>query len=251
MSGAAPTRRWLAASQCCSGCRNLVANCEASLRQPLFEQHKPVVTPERLAREQKERNAEHVVRGRLLLAAFVCLTPFPSEIFEIMLVRQSKIRNQPSHGFRLIGLEFAKKEFLEGHPAKLEQSAMRFGEEAANGGRGSVVNLQGPADPQTARFRPAPSIHVRVFDLVLGIDASLALAFESQLERNPSYSHMETFPERHAGIERQVGVRTLEVRVHFNFCFLARLIRHHLSPNCFSRCRSYRMRGRRAILDFL
>src|SRR5262249_19336733 len=128
MSGAAPTRRWLAASQCCSGRRNLVANCEASLRQPLFEQRKPVVTPERLAREQKERYAEYVVRGRLLLTAFVCLAAFAGEIFEIMLVGQAELRNQPSHGFRLIGFEFAKKEFLEGHPAKLEQSALRFGE---------------------------------------------------------------------------------------------------------------------------
>ena len=35
--------------------------------------------------------------------------------------------------------------------------------------------------------------------------------------------------------------------VHFHFCFLARLVRHHdLSPNCISRCRSYPMRGRRS-----
>src|SRR5262249_27937467 len=121
-------RRWLVASQCCSGCLNLAANCETSLRQPLFEQRKPVVTPERLAREQEERYAEHVVRGRLFLAACVCPTAFAGEIFEIMSVRQAKIRNQPSHGFRLIGLEFAKKEFLEGHPAKVEQSALHLGE---------------------------------------------------------------------------------------------------------------------------
>jgi hypothetical protein len=57
-----------------------------------LEQRKSVVTPERLAREQKERYAEHVVRGRLLLTAFVCLTAFPGEIFEIMLVGQAKIR---------------------------------------------------------------------------------------------------------------------------------------------------------------
>src|SRR5262249_36348515 len=127
-AGSGLPRRWFAASKCCSGCRNLVANCEASLCQPLFEQRKPVVTPERLAREQKEGYAEHVVRSRLLLTAFVCLTAFRGEIFEIMLVGQAKIRNQPSHRFRLIGFEFAKKEFLESHPAKLEQSALRFGE---------------------------------------------------------------------------------------------------------------------------
>src|SRR5262249_55739338 len=126
--GAARLRGWLAASQCCSGCRNVVGNCEASLRQPLFEQRKPVVTPEWFAREQEEGHAEHVVRGRLLLTPFVCFTAFAGKIFEIMLVGEAKIRNQPSHRFRLIGFEFAKKEFLEGHPAKLEQSALRFGE---------------------------------------------------------------------------------------------------------------------------
>src|SRR5262249_52239485 len=121
-------RGGLAAPHVAPGCRTFVPNCEASLCQPLFEQRKPVVTPERLAREQKERYAEHVVRSRLLLTAFVCLTAFRGEIFEIMLVGQAKIRNQPSHDFRLIGFEFPKKELLEGHPAKLEQSALRFGE---------------------------------------------------------------------------------------------------------------------------
>src|SRR5215472_2915678 len=91
---------------------------------------------------------------------------------------------------------------------------------------GGVINFQRAADPKAARFRPAPRIHVGVFDLVLGIDAALALAFEAQLERNPSHPHIETLPERHARIERQVGVRTLEVRVHLHFCFLARLLRH-------------------------
>ena len=58
--------------------------------------------------------------------------------------------------------------------------------------------------------------------------------------RNPSYAHIETLPERHAGIESQVGVRTLEVRVHFHFCFLARLVRHHdLPSNCMSAAESY------------
>src|SRR5262249_13814134 len=59
------------------------------------------------------------------------------------------------------------------------------------------------------------------------MDAALALAFETQLEGSPSYPHIETLPERHAGIERQVGIRTLEVRVHLHFRFLARLVRHH------------------------
>src|SRR5262245_44721002 len=111
-----------------SGCRNLVANCETGLRQPLFEQHKSVVTPERLAREQEERYAEHVVRGRLLLTAFVGRAAFPGETFEIMSVGQAKLGDQPSHGFRLIGFELAKKEFFEGHPAKVEQPALRFRE---------------------------------------------------------------------------------------------------------------------------
>src|SRR6516165_10064404 len=109
-------------------CRNLVANCEASLRQPLFEQHKPVVTPEWLAREQEERYAEHMVRGGLCLAAVVSLTAFPGQIFEIVPIRQAELRNQPSHGFRLIGFEFAKKEFLEGYAAKVEQSPLGLGE---------------------------------------------------------------------------------------------------------------------------
>jgi hypothetical protein len=39
------------------------AGTKARSMKPLFEQRKPVVTPERLAREQKERYAEHVVRG--------------------------------------------------------------------------------------------------------------------------------------------------------------------------------------------
>ena len=67
-----------------------------------------------------------MVRGRLLLTAFVFLTAFAGEIFQIMLIGQAKIGNQPSHVFRLIGFEFAKKKFLEGHPAKLEQSALPF-----------------------------------------------------------------------------------------------------------------------------
>src|SRR5215468_5325708 len=82
--------------------RHLVADCEASLFESLFKQRKPVITPERFAREQEERYAEHVVRGRLLLTPFVRLTAFAGEIFEIMLVAQAKFRNQPSHGFCLI-----------------------------------------------------------------------------------------------------------------------------------------------------
>src|SRR5262245_27825380 len=128
MSGADASAPRPAASAHHSSRRNLVTDCEASLFEPLFEQRKPVVTPERFAREQEERYAEHVVRGRLLLTPFVCFTAFAGEIFEIMLVGEAKIRNQPRHRFRLIGFEFAKKEFLEGHPAKLEQSALRFGE---------------------------------------------------------------------------------------------------------------------------
>src|SRR5215471_12956848 len=35
-----------------------------------------------------------------------------------------------------------------------------------------------------------------------------------------------------SGTERQVDIRTLEVRVHLHFCFLARVLRHHdLPPN--------------------
>jgi hypothetical protein len=71
--------------------------------QPLFEQAKPVVTPERFVREREEGHAEHVVRGCLFLAALVGGPAFPSQIFEIVPVGQAKFRNQPSHGFRLIG----------------------------------------------------------------------------------------------------------------------------------------------------
>src|SRR5207244_12748914 len=87
---AAPARR--------SSRRNLVADCEAGLLEPLFEQRKPVVAPERLAREQEERHAEHVIRGGLRLAAVVSLAAFPGQIFEIVPVGQANIHNQSSHG---------------------------------------------------------------------------------------------------------------------------------------------------------
>src|SRR6516225_3075613 len=122
-----PPRRGLAACERRSSRRHLVADCEASLFEPLFEQRKPVITPERFAREQEERHAEHVIRGGLRLTAVVSLTAFPGQIFEIVPIGQSKIRNQSSHGFRLIGFEFAEKEFLEGCPAKVEQSSLGLG----------------------------------------------------------------------------------------------------------------------------
>src|SRR5262249_31375459 len=174
-----------------SGCRTFVADCEASLFEPLFEQRKPVVTPERFAREQEEGHAEHVVRGCLFLTTLVGRTAFPGQILEIVPIRQAKVRDQPSHSFRLIGFELAQKEFFEGQPAKVEQWAVGAGEYPADRRGGGVIDFQRAADPETARFRPAPSIHVGVFDLVLGIDAALTLALHSQLERNPSYPYVE------------------------------------------------------------
>src|SRR5215468_3599940 len=94
--------------------RHLVADCEAGLLEPLFEQRKPVVAPERFAREQEERHAEHVIRGGLRLTAVVSLAALPGQIFEIVPIGEANIRNQSSHGLRLIGFELAKKEFLEG-----------------------------------------------------------------------------------------------------------------------------------------
>src|SRR5215471_4740496 len=94
--------------------RHLVADCEAGLLEPLFEQRKPVVAPERLIREQEERHAEHVIRGGLRLAAVISLAAFSGEIFEIVPVGEAKIRDQSSHGFRLIGFELAEKKFLKG-----------------------------------------------------------------------------------------------------------------------------------------
>src|SRR5258708_38395911 len=86
------------------------------------------ISPERSAREQEERHAEHVIRGGLRLTALVSLAALPGQIFEIVPVGQANIRNQSSHGFRLIGFEFAKKEFLEGCAAKVEQSSLGLGE---------------------------------------------------------------------------------------------------------------------------
>src|SRR5262249_16314055 len=169
-------RREPAASHRRSGRRNLVADFEASFCQPLFEQPKPVVTPEPFVREHEKGHAEHVVRGCLFLAALVGGPAFPSQIFEIVPVGHAKFPNQPSYGFRLIGFELAQEKLLEGQPAKVEQSALRVGKQAADRRRSGVVYFQRTADPQTARFRPAPSIHIGVFDLVLGIDAALALA---------------------------------------------------------------------------
>lgn len=55
-----------------------------------------------------------MIRGGLRLAAVVSLAALPGQIFEIVPVGQANIRDQSSHGFRLIGFELAKKEFLEG-----------------------------------------------------------------------------------------------------------------------------------------
>src|SRR5262249_30483927 len=102
-----------------SGRRNLLADFEASFCQPLFEQPKPVVTPEPFVREHEKGHAEHVVRDCLFLAALVGGPAFPSQIFEIVPVGQAKFHNQPSYGFRLIGFELAQKKLLEGQPATL------------------------------------------------------------------------------------------------------------------------------------
>src|SRR5262249_27538138 len=167
MSGADASAPRPAASAHHSSRRNLVTDCEASLFEPLFEQRKPVVTPERFAREQEERHAEHVIRGALCLTAVVTLTAFPGQIFETVPNGRSKVRNQLSHGFRLIGFELAKKKFLEGRPTKVEQSSLRLGEQSTDRRGRRVVNFQRTADPKAARFRPAPRIHVGIFDLVL------------------------------------------------------------------------------------
>jgi len=120
MSEQRSSRRQPTASQRRLGCRNLVADCEASLCEPLFEQPKPVVAPERFAREQEEGHAEHVVRRCLFLKALVGRTAFPGQILKIVSIGQAQFCDEPSHSFRLIGFELAKKEFFEGKPAKVE-----------------------------------------------------------------------------------------------------------------------------------
>src|SRR5262249_22533377 len=50
-SGTDASASGAAACACRSSRRNLVADCEASLCEPRFKQRKPVVTPERFARE--------------------------------------------------------------------------------------------------------------------------------------------------------------------------------------------------------
>src|SRR5262249_16984605 len=156
-----------AASARRSSRRNLVADCEAGLFEPLFEQPKPVVPPYGVAGVQEERHAQQVMSGGRGQKEVVRLTAFPGQIFEIVPIGQSKVRNQLSHGFRLIGFELAKKKFLEGRPTKVEQSSLRLGEQSTDRRGRRVVNFQRTADPKAARFRPAPRIHVGIFDLVL------------------------------------------------------------------------------------
>jgi hypothetical protein len=85
---------------------------------------------------------------------------------------------------------------------------------AADQRRRGVEDLQRAADHQTAaHVRPAPRVHVGVFDLVFGILAALALALKPQLERLPFELDAILIFERERRIEGEEGKRTLEVRI--------------------------------------
>src|SRR6185295_13160001 len=60
-------------------------------------------------------------------------------------------------------------------------------------------------------------IEIGVPDLVLGIDAALALALDAQLERPPAHAHIELALQLEARIERQIGIGALVVGVHPDF----------------------------------
>ena len=81
---------------------------------------------------------------------------------------------------------------------------------------GGVINLQRAADPQTAGSRPASSIHIGVFDLVLGIDAAFALA---SLSRSWNEIHRTCTSKRCPSVMPGSNARALEVRVHFSLLF--------------------------------
>src|SRR5579872_6866371 len=190
---------------------------QAVLSEPLLECRQAIVTPKRFALEEKKRDAEYVVRRGLVLRRRVGSRALVFHIFAILRGGKPQRREQRGSGLRIVGLELAAEERFVDPAAVLQQPALRFGEQAADERGRGIVNILRRADQNSARLGPAARVEVGVLGLVIGIDAALAAILDSELERNPSYTHGETFLEREGRIEGQIRERTFVVRVHLEF----------------------------------
>src|SRR5262245_55329988 len=151
--------------------------------EPPFEQPDAVMAPERLALENEDRHAENLVRRRLLVRPLVLGHALAREVVAIRRLRQAEAGDNAGDGVRLVHLQLATEELVKYQAAVLQEAPLPLGEQPANERRRAVVDLERPLDDKSAgpQVGPAPRVEVGVPDLVLGIDAALALALEPQL----------------------------------------------------------------------
>src|SRR5712692_6471358 len=105
-----------------SGCRSFLCRAQPGFREALLQQRNAVVAPEGLVAEDKERHAEYVIGGCLLLAALVGFAPLAGQVLEIFLLGEADAAHQSRNRLGLIGLEFPQEKLLERGTSVIEQT---------------------------------------------------------------------------------------------------------------------------------
>src|SRR5579885_3516229 len=195
-----------------SGC-----NGEPGLDQPLLEERDAVVAPERLTFENEQRHAEHMVGRGFVLRRRVGASALAFQVIAVLVGRKAQARDERGDRRRIVGFELAPKEQFVGPATVLEQQSLRFSEESADERGPRIVNLLRRANQDAAWLGPSACIEVRVFRLIIGIDAALAAILDPELERNPAHAHGEALLQSKGRVKSEIRKGTLVVRIHLHF----------------------------------
>jgi hypothetical protein len=184
------------------------------------------VSPERLAAEEEQRHAEHVVGVRLLHGGLEVARARAGEVGEIALARAgaADLVQQRSDLGGEVELEPVVEEARVRLAREGAEAALLLREQAADQRGPRVVDLARAADAKAAApVRPAPCVEVGVAGLPLRVLAALALALDAELEGDPAQGDRVLLRQRERRLRGEVREGALVVEVELQL-FRGRLL---------------------------
>src|SRR5262249_31363752 len=140
--------------------RRVRSTGEAALAEARLEERHAVMSPERLAAEQKERHAEDVIRLGLGHTARILGDALAEPKALVRGGRCPTLREQPPDRRRLVELELAAEEATVRLLRITTEASGAHGVQPADQRRLGIVDLERPLDDEPTRRRPAPRVEV-------------------------------------------------------------------------------------------